>query len=73
MEPYSHERAFLVKGNSRIPISFHRNSTMTEVRIYRAEVRPDPAEIVKRVVNRVEMHCNVMDCNVMQFNVMQCN
>ena len=30
MEPYSHEKAFLVKGNSRIPISFHRNSTMTE-------------------------------------------
>ena len=45
MEPYSHEKAFLVKGNSRIPISFHRNSTMTEVRIYRAEARPEQEEI----------------------------
>ena len=62
MEPYSHERAFLVKGNSRIPISFHRNSTMTEVRIYRAEVRPDPAEIVTRVVNRVEIKEGLREC-----------
>ena len=55
MEPYSSEKAFLVKGNSRIPISFHRNSTMTEVRIYRAEAQPAPVASAIRVVNRVEM------------------
>ena len=62
MEPYSHEKAFLVKGNSRIPISFHRNSTMTEVRIYRAEARPEPAETVKRTVNRVEIKEGLREC-----------
>ena len=56
MEPYSPEKAFLVKGNSRIPISFHRNSTMTEVRIYRAEARPAQQQDVKRTVKRVEIH-----------------
>ena len=55
MEPYSNEKAFLVKGNSRIPISFRRNSTMTEVRIYRAEARPAQQESVKRTVKRVEI------------------
>ena len=25
MEPYDSEKAFLVKGSSRIPITFHRN------------------------------------------------
>ena len=48
MEPYSHEKAFLVKGNSRIPISFHRNSTMTEVRIYRAEARPEQKKRLRK-------------------------
>ena len=62
MEPYSHEKAFLVKGNSRIPISFHRNSTMTEVRIYRAEARPEPAEDVKRTVNRAEIKEGLREC-----------
>ena len=33
MEPYSWAKAFLVKGNSRVPISFLRNSTMAEVGI----------------------------------------
>ena len=55
MEPYSHEKAFLVKGNSRIPISFPRNSTMTEVRIYRAEARSVYEENVKRTIKRVEI------------------
>ena len=50
MEPYSHEKALLVKGTSRIPISFHRNSTMAEVRIYRAEARSVYEEKVKRTV-----------------------
>ena len=55
MEPYSSEKAFLVKGNSRIPISFHRMSTMTDVRIYRAEARPAPVSPAVSVVNRVEI------------------
>ena len=62
MEPYSHEKAFLVKGNSRIPISFHRNSTMTEVRIYRAEARPAQQESVKRAVKRVEIQEGLKEC-----------
>ena len=62
MEPYSHEKAFLVKGNSRIPISFHRNSTMTEVRIYRAEARPAQQESVKRTVKRVEIQEGLKEC-----------
>ena len=32
MKTYGHKKAFLVKGNLRIPISFHRNLTTTEVR-----------------------------------------
>ena len=63
MEPYSYEKAFLVKGNSRIPISFQiRNLTMTEVRIYGAEVRPELVEDVKRMVNRVEIKENFGEC-----------
>ena len=62
MEPYSHEKAFLVKGNSRIPISFHRNSTMTEVRIYRAEARSVQEENVKRTVKRVEIREGLKEC-----------
>ena len=62
MDPYSHEKAFLVKGNSRIPISFHRNSTMTEVRIYRAEARSVYGENVKRTVKRVEIREGLKEC-----------
>ena len=62
MEPYSHEKAFLAKGNSRIPISFHRNSTMTEDRIYRAEARPEPAETVTRTLKRVEIKEGLREC-----------
>ena len=62
MEPYSSEKAFLVKGNSRIPISFHRNSTMTEVRIYRAEARPEPVVSPVRVANRVEIKEGLKEC-----------
>ena len=62
MEPYSHEKAFLVKGNSRIPISFHRNSTMTEVRIYRAEARSIQEEKAKRTVKRVEIREGLKEC-----------
>ena len=62
MEPYSHDKAFLVKGNSRIPISFHRNSTMTEVRIYRAEARSVYEENVKRTVKRVEIREGLKEC-----------
>ena len=62
MEPYSHEKAFLVKGNSRIPISFHRNSTMTEVRIYRAEARSVQEENLKRTVKRVEIREGLNEC-----------
>ena len=62
MEPYSHEKAFLVKGNSRTPISFHKNSTMTEVRIYRAEARSVQDENVKRTVKRVEIREGLKEC-----------
>ena len=62
MEPYSHERAFLVKGNSRIPITFHRNSTMTEVRIYRAEARAVQDESEKKTVKRVVLREGLLDC-----------
>ena len=62
VEPYSHEKAFLVKGNSRIPISLHRNSTMTEVRIYRAEARPEPVASAVRVANRVEIKEGLREC-----------
>ena len=62
MEPYSHEKAFLVKGNSRIPISSRRNSTMTEDRIYRAEARPEPAETVTRTLKRVEIKEGLREC-----------
>ena len=62
MEPYSSEKAFLVKGNSRIPISFHRNSTMTEVRIYRAEARPELVASAIRVANRVEIKEGLKEC-----------
>ena len=60
--PYSHENAFLVKGNSRIPISFYRNSTMTEVRIYRAEARSVQEEKVKRTIKRVEIREGLKEC-----------
>ena len=54
MEPYSHEKAFLVKGNSRIPITFQRNSTMTEVRIYRAEARSVEEETSVKTLKRIK-------------------
>ena len=62
MEPYSSEKAFLVKGNSRIPIGFHRNSAMTEVRIYRAEARPEVVVSGIRVANRVEIKEGLKEC-----------
>ena len=63
MEPYDSERAFLVKGNTRIPIGFHRNSTMTDVRIYRAEAKPEvQVEGKVRVSNKSELHVGFKDC-----------
>ena len=62
MEPHSHEKAFLVKGNSRIPITFHRNSTMTEVRIYRAEARVVQEETVEKTVKRIRMREGLKEC-----------
>ena len=61
-EPYSSEKAVLVEGNSRIPTGFHRNSTMTEVRIYRAEARPEVVVSGIRVANRVEIKEGLRDC-----------
>ena len=62
MEPYSHEKAFLVKGNSKIPITFQRNSTMTEVRIYRAEAKGVQEEPVKKTLKRVKMRVGLKEC-----------
>ena len=62
MEPHSHEKAFLVKGNSRIPITFHRNSTMTEVRIYRAEARVVQEETVEKTLKRIRMREGLKEC-----------
>ena len=63
MQPYDLERAFLVKGNARIPIGFHRNSTMTDARIYRAEAKPEvQAEGKIRASNKSEIHVGLKEC-----------
>ena len=63
MEPHDSERAFLVQGNTRVPIGFHRSSTMTDVRVYRAEAKPEvQVEVKVRVSNKSELHVGLKEC-----------